>query len=298
VSARITNSMLSRSVLADLQNVTEQLSRTQTKISSGKELTAPSDDPFAASQALMLRQDVALNGQYQRNVGEAQSWQNVTDTALANVNDAVLRVRDLVIQGANDTVGPAGRQAIASEIAQLIDSIKTAANSQYAGRYVFAGSATTTQPYQLGASDAYSGNAEVVKREIGPGVQVDLNTIGSATFGDDTSGLLKTLRDIVTDLNAGNTSALGTTDLKALDANHDNLVNQQSVVGALSNRLDTAMSRLQQLQDASTKQLSNTEDADMAKTLVDFSTQQAVYQAALKAGANLIQPSLMDFLST
>jgi len=39
------------------------------------------------------------------------------------------------------------------------------------------------------------------------------------------------------------------------------------------------------------------EDADMAKTLVDFSTQQAVYQAALKSGANLIQPSLMDFLS-
>ena len=34
----------------------------------------------------------------------------------------------------------------------------------------------------------------------------------------------------------------------------------------------------------------------MAKTLIDFSTQQAVYQAALKAGAKIIQPSLMDFL--
>ena len=41
-----------------------------------------------------------------------------------------------------------------------------------------------------------------------------------------------------------------------------------------------------------------TEDADMAKTMVDFSTQQAVYQSALRAGAQIIQPSLMDFLSS
>jgi flagellar hook-associated protein 3 FlgL len=73
VSARITQNMLSRSLLLDLHNVTDKLSRTQRKISSGKELTAPSDDPFAASQALMLRQNVALDQQYQRNVAEAQS---------------------------------------------------------------------------------------------------------------------------------------------------------------------------------------------------------------------------------
>jgi flagellar hook-associated protein 3 FlgL len=296
VSARITQNMLSRSLLLDLQNVTDRLSRTQRKISSGKELTAPSDDPFAASQALMLRQQVASDDQYQRNVNEAQSWQNVTDTALGNVTDALLRVRDLVVQGASDTLGAPGRQAIGNEVTQLIDSIKSAANAQYAGRYVFAGSATLTQPYQLGASDAYAGNTEVVQREIGPGVQVDLNTVGQAAFGDDTSGLLKTLRDIVSDLNSGNTGALGNADLQALDVAHDTVVNARSVVGALSNRLDTALSRLQQLEEASSKQLSDTEDADMAKTLVDFSTQQAVYQAALKAGANVIQPSLMDFL--
>jgi flagellar hook-associated protein 3 FlgL len=42
--------------------------------------------------------------------------------------------------------------------------------------------------------------------------------------------------------------------------------------------------------------LSETEDADMAKTLVAFSTQQAVYQSALKSGANIVQSSLLDFL--
>jgi len=44
------------------------------------------------------------------------------------------------------------------------------------------------------------------------------------------------------------------------------------------------------------KQLSDTEDADIAKTLIDLNSQTAAYQAALRAGANLVQSSLMDFL--
>ena len=34
----------------------------------------------------------------------------------------------------------------------------------------------------------------------------------------------------------------------------------------------------------------------MAKTYVDFTMQQSVYQSALKAGGNIIQQSLLDFL--
>ena len=52
---RITQNMMSRTLLDDLQNVTTKLSKTQSKLSSGKELTAPSDDPFGTSQALMFR---------------------------------------------------------------------------------------------------------------------------------------------------------------------------------------------------------------------------------------------------
>jgi flagellar hook-associated protein 3 FlgL len=74
------------------------------------------------------------------------------------------------------------------------------------------------------------------------------------------------------------------------------LIGARAVVGALSNRLEAAGSRLGELEQSTTQLLSETEDADMAKTLVDYSMQQSVYQAALKAGSQLIQPSLLDFL--
>ena len=49
------------------------------------------------------------------------------------------------------------------------------------------------------------------------------------------------------------------------------------------------------MEESTLKLLSDAEDADMGKTLIDFSTQQAAYQAALKAGATIVQQSLLDF---
>ena len=62
---RVTNSMTARTVLADIQNVQSQLTDTQNKLSSGKQLTKPSDDPFGTSRALLYRGELAANTQYQ-----------------------------------------------------------------------------------------------------------------------------------------------------------------------------------------------------------------------------------------
>jgi len=298
VTDRITQSMLSTTLLSDLQTITDRLANTQNKLSSGKEIQKPSDDPFATARALQFRADLASNKQYQTNVGEASSWQDVTDTALSSIGDLVLRARDLTVQGASDTLGPSARASIASEIDQIIESIKAAGNTQYAGRYIFSGSLTTTAPYTPGGPDTYLGDAASIYREIGPGVQVPLNVNGSNVIGDGAvpGSLLATLKTISADLTASNGAALQTTDLASLDAAHDAVTTARATVGARTNRLDTALSRLQQLEESTTKLLSNTEDADMAKTMVDLSQQQAVYQAALRAGASIIQPSLMDFL--
>lgn len=295
---RITQSMLSTTLLADLQTITDKLARTQGKLSSGKEIQKPSDDPFATARALQFRAELASNKQYQSNVGEASSWQDATDTALSSIDDLVQRARDLVVQGANDTLGPSGRASIAAEIDQIVESIKAAGNTQYAGRYIFSGSLTTTAPYTPGGPDTYLGDAASIYREIGPGVQVPLNVDGASVIGDGATpgSLLATLKTISNDLKTNNGGALQTTDLASIDAAHDVVTTARATVGARTNRLETALGRLQQLEESTTKLLSNTEDADMAQTLVDFSQQQAVYQAALKAGAQIVQPSLMDFL--
>jgi flagellar hook-associated protein 3 FlgL len=289
--------MTTRLLLADLQTATERLQKTQQKIASGKELTAPSDNPFRAGRALQLRSDLEETQQYGRNVREARAWQDVTDTALREIGDATLRARDLVIRGASSSLGANDREAIAKEIDQLAAAVKGEANAQYAGRYVFAGTSTETAPY-VDADDVYHGAASPseVRREIGRGVQVGVNVVGADVVGDGTSGVLGVLRQVAADLRSGDLNALQGSTLQALDAAHESVTDARARVGAMSNRLEVASGRLSELEEATSRLLSETEDADMAKTLVDYSTQQAVLEAALKAGAQLLQPSLLQFL--
>jgi flagellar hook-associated protein 3 FlgL len=272
-------------------------------MSSGKQITRPSDDPYGTSRALSLRTDIAGTQQYQRNVGEATAWQSVTDSALSKITEAVQRARDLAVQGASDSAGQAARNAAAAEIDQLIESVKQEANASYGGRYVFSGTATNTAPYAVAGTDTYQGDTAAVAREIGPGVSVQVNVIGQSLLGDGQSAadgkLLNVLRDISQHLKSGITAdanSLRTTDLQKLDTNLDALSQTRATVGATTNRLESADSRLQEVEESLTKLLSNVEDADMAQTYTDFSMQQSVYQSALHAGANIVQQSLLDFL--
>jgi flagellar hook-associated protein 3 FlgL len=306
MSTRITQSMVSTRVLSDLQEVSNKLSQTQEKLSSGRELSRPSDDPFATSKALSLSNDLEGTQQYERTVSDATSWANMTETTLGSINSAAQRARELLVQAGNDTNGTTSRSAIADEIDQLIDEIKGDANVQYGGQYVLSGTSTTTAPYVVGGTppdDSYHGDTGGVYRQIGPSVSVQINTTGASVLGSGVAGdrgLISVLRAISQHLRSGTTAdadALRTTDLQALDSSLDTITSARAVNGATTNRLSSAASRLSDLEQSTTSLLSDTQDADMAKTMIDFSMQQTVYQSALRAGANIVQASLLDFLS-
>ena len=307
MSNRITHGMMQRNVLADLNSVSTRLSKTQQKIASNKEIERPSDDPFEASRAMALRQSLAATRQQSRNAQDAMGWQEATEQSLGQITDLVHRARELVVRGATDSADAQDRTAIAAELEQIIESVKQNANATYRGSYLFSGSKTDTPPYQQGAADAYAGDEAGldplipgVLREIGPGVTMPINTVAREFLGDGQSAgdgkLIDTLRGAVAALRTDDAATLRDTQLGKLDQNLDTLLEVRARNGARSNRLDSAVTRLSEVEESTVKQLSQTEDADIAKTLIDFNSQQAAYQSALRAGASLVQTSLLDFL--
>jgi flagellar hook-associated protein 3 FlgL len=291
---RITAGMSQRHVLADLRRVQERLADAQSRVSSGKRIEKPSDDPLGAERAVRLRDELETTSAYSTAVDESKSWLDATDSALSSINDLVQRARELTVQAANGATTPAARQSIKLELDSLTDQLKTTLNGAYDGRYIFSGTATDTPPYDLNSAtpDAYQGDANPVVRQIGPGVSVQVNV----TADDVLSGLLPALRSISAHLASNDAASLQTTDLQALDTGLDTVANVRSQIGATTNRVTAAGQRLDDMHDVTTAFLSKTEDADLPQALTDLSAQQNALTAALHGGSTLIQQSLMDFL--
>jgi flagellar hook-associated protein 3 FlgL len=294
MSMRISTLMLSRGVLDDVGAASHRLARTQQKLASGRELTRPSDDPSAVARAIKWRADMEGTQAHQRTVGEALGWAEVTDAALETINDALQRTRELTLQGANAPLDQAQRDALNLEVKGLIETVKQAGNASYGGRYVLAGHKTDQPPYSP-ANDVFNGTQDPIMREIGPGVTVQINLHGMEVVGDGTTGLLATLRSVEANLAAGNVNGLSA-NVGQLDGRLDALSAARAKIGATANRLEVADARLSEYEGTTLRLLSETEDADMAKAMIEFSVQQAAMQAGLKAGANIVQNSLLDFL--
>ncbi|HEY2767766.1 MAG TPA: flagellar hook-associated protein FlgL [Solirubrobacteraceae bacterium] len=303
MSTRITTGMVIGSTLADINAAQLAMTRTQGELSSGKSILEPSDNPYGASQAIALQSSLDGLGSYERSAKDGISWLNTSASALTSIDSQVQRVRELVLQAGNGIDSPSDLANIAAEVEQLTEGVKQDVNTQYAGQYVFSGTLTNTPAYQPGENDTYQGNAGTVSRVIGPGAPANISVNLASVFGNGPGAadgkLLDTLRTIVTNLKEGTPAAvetLRTTDLKNLDTNLNALTGVQAEAGAVTDQLDLALSRIQSLQITATQQLSNVQDANIAQVSIEFSNQQAAFNAALRAGASIVQESLLEFL--
>jgi flagellar hook-associated protein 3 FlgL len=105
------------------------------------------------------------------------------------------------------------------------------------------------------------------------------------------------MRQIYSDMQSGNQAGLES-DLSSLDTNMSALESVQAQVGATQNQLEFASTRITAFTTTDKEQVANVYDTDMTTATVNFSTEQAGYQAALQSSADIIQTSLLNFLST
>src|SRR6185437_10112265 len=107
----------------------------------------------------------------------------VADSTMGSVVEALTKAVTLGIQGANGTLTTANRQAIAQVVQGVQQQILNLSNTSYNGRYLFSGTATTTEPYALDPNVAsgvrYNGNNERNSVEISAGQAMPINLPGS-----------------------------------------------------------------------------------------------------------------------
>jgi flagellar hook-associated protein 3 FlgL len=293
---RITQQMIVDSMLSAVEANQARIEQLQNQITSGSRIAKPSDDPIGVARALTLQDSISQSEQYQKNIDQATSWLNTTDSVMQSISDAMNRARELAVQAANGTLGAPDRAAIQSEVTQLQQHVLDLAHSKYGAYYLFSGT-RSDQPGYVQAADssttptAYQGNNAPILRELAPGTTVAVNADAQATFDP----LFKALTAFQSGLTANSSSAINSS-LAEFDTALDAVNAQRAQVGAKTNRLEFFKSRQSEISANLTGLLSEVKDVDMAAAITNFAMAQNVYQASLKAGAQAIQPSLLDYL--
>lgn len=293
---RVTNKMMSQTVLNNLTTNLNRLQKLQDQMSSGHVISRPSDDPVIASRVMALNSTMKQHDQYERNINDAIGWLETTDKALGSLNDALQRVRELTIKGSNSSLSATDRNALAQEVEQLFGNVVQIANTSYANRYIFAGTKTTAAPFsQTGAYSGNSGPDGQMNWEVSQGVNITINIDGNDAFINPE--IFDMLNDIKSDMLSGNINQLSTTELARLDAAIENTLNCRAEIGAKSNRLEMALNRSGEETLNYQSLQSKLNDIDIAKVITEFKMQENVYQSALMTSTRIIQPSLVNFLS-
>jgi flagellar hook-associated protein 3 FlgL len=303
MSNRITGAMLTGATLNDLNTALAKLQRSAAELSSGHSILEASDNPYGASRTINLQSQLDGLSSYATGVSDGISWTNTAGGAMSNMNTVLQRVRELTLQAGNDTNGPGDLKNLAIVVSQLTETVKQDANIKYGDQYLFSGTLTSTPPYAQGENDEYKGNEAPIARAIGPGATVTVSSSIASVLGNGAAAkdgkLLDVLRTIQQHMNEGTAESrekLVGSDLKALDEGMENLTQLQALAGSANDQLQVAAARIESLEGSIEKALSNTYDTDFAKATIEYSNQQAAYQAALHAGANIVQESLLNFL--
>lgn len=288
---RVTQMMLANNTLRNVSKSYDKLGTYQQQLATGKKIHRPSEDPVVAMKGMHYRTSLTEIEQFQRNLSEAYTWMENSESALNHTTNVLQRARELVVQAKNGTLGPEDRQAIAREIEQLKKDLVQVANTKVAGKYIFNGTNIEQAPVKDGSPPTVNNNNDDFMVEVAKGVKLKINVTPNNVFNQ---GLFNTLQQIENELAnpTGNLDNL----LSQLDGHLNDVLAERAELGARVNRLELVEQRLAEQQLIAKRMISDNEDADIEKIITELKSQESVHRAALAVGARIIQPTLVDFL--
>jgi len=305
---RVTQGSITSQLLRNINTNMMRMQGRQEKLSTGRDINRPSDDPVGITYSLRYRSDLAVNERYKTNTDSAASMLDFNDTILTQTGDVLKRAKELAVQASNGTNPQVGLDNIAAEMEQLKEQLVNIANSTFKGKYIFNGQKVDQPTYASDVNpwDVVTDDGQV-SYTIGAGVKLDVNLTGNNVFGypptsspstspvKEDDNAFYVLDKMISDLKSANMTDLKV-QMEALETRTNKILSQQAEIGARVNRVELVQSRLEDLNINLQTLQSKVEDADYEELIIQSKVDESVYQASLSVGAKIIQASLVDFL--
>ena len=272
---RIYNNVEAQNAHRQLQATNGKLSDTMERLSSGLRINRAADDAAGLAVSEEMRTQIRGMKVASRNALDGVSLVQVADGALSGVNDMLQRVRDLAVQAANGTLTDLQRGNLDQEVQSIVaEMARVASDTEFNGVKILSGSVATA--------------ASAITLQVGAnGSQVIAFTVATMTASDlGISGL------------SVSTAASATAAIASIDAAIRTVNSQRASMGAIQNRLEQTISRLELTSENLQAAESRIRDADMASEMIDFTRNQILQQSgtAMLAQANQAPQSILQLL--
>jgi flagellar hook-associated protein 3 len=196
---RVTNKMLSNNYLSDMNTNLQNLKTLQQQMSTGKNFSKPSDDPFNVARSMQMHSQINANTQYNKNITNVINYMDTADTALGQLGNVFQSVREKLVSAGNAAYGSDERQKIKDEINQRVGQVAQILNTSFDGEYIFGGTRGSQKPVEASSglvtnSSSGKGSGSVTGKFTGTSeksydvkIAVDGSGVVSATSSDGTS---------------------------------------------------------------------------------------------------------------
>ena len=194
---RVADKTITGQATRNIQKNRSEMSDLSNQAATQKRITRPSDDPLASTRVLAARTDERGYKQFIQNITQAKSFLEYSEQALGELNDALVRAKELAI--AQSTDGGASdetRTITAEEVHQIFSQSVQIANRKLGDRYIFGGFQTMKQPFDTAGN--YAGDEGDIKIQIHKDAYVGVNMPGSKVFmgkGVEGDGIIRSSSD-------------------------------------------------------------------------------------------------------
>jgi flagellar hook-associated protein 3 FlgL len=268
------------------------------QLSTGLAVNQLSDNPAAAAEVTLNHIQVSQDTQYLQNITNLTAQSNTIDSTLSSVVTAVTQAISLSVEGANGTQSSADRQAIAQQVTGIRDQVLSLANQTYQGNYLFAGTATSTQPFVLDPTQPdgvkYNGNTKTNNVTISSGNTIAVNLPGSQIFTNPAGDVIGALNGLITALQNNSGLAAANTNLTTAASQ---LNSQRVFYGNTLQQLQTAQTSLSTDKLQLAQQENSLVGADLAGSITNLEQANTATSAILTATNQILSTlNLLNFL--
>lgn len=298
---QISTKLFNQQTLQRLGDLHGEIQNRQARIATGKNILRASDDPIAAANISVAKEQKQELSRYLENIDRAKNKLELTEGAMEQTINILTRIYELTIQAENDVNSASDRAAIKMEITQLKEAMFDVVNTEDAsGQALFAGYKVNQNAFakDIDGNIQYMGDRGQNYLKIAENMTLSTGIDGATAFlrvpsENDHKSVFRVIEAIEDGFDDGNFPDIAISDLQR-GIEHFGL--QQTYIGAQINKANIQEEALQRRQIIMSENLSQLEDADITKLVTELQTMLVNRDAATQAFAKIGQQSLFDFL--